>query len=135
MKRTCKTILLAAAGATLLCGVALAADIDLSTFDDDMMRTMDDTIKDLEPVIGAKNAKAALDDTAILRDNFKETEDWFAKNGHADDAVKIARHEQDLVAAVNHSLSAGDFEAAATTAREVSHTCKSCHDVYKPLTK
>jgi hypothetical protein len=39
---------------------ALHVDLDLTDFDDDSMRDMDDANKDLQPVLGAKNADAAL---------------------------------------------------------------------------
>ena len=70
----------------------------------------------------------------MLQNGFKETEDYFTRKG-VDDAVKMARHEQDQAAQVSKFLAAGDFDSAATAAREVSHACKTCHDSYKPLTK
>jgi hypothetical protein len=131
MRKLAVAISLAAA---LSAGLAWAA-IDLSDFDDDMMRTMDDAIKDLEPVIAAKNAKAALEDAQVLQDGFRQTEQYFAAKGGADDAVKIARQEQDQIGLVRNALAAGDFDGAAATAREVAKTCKTCHNTYKPLTK
>lgn len=74
-------------------------------------------------------------DAQVLRSGFRETEDYFARKGGADDAVKIARKEQDLLAQVDRFLAAADFDSAAGAARDVAHTCKNCHDVYKPLTK
>lgn len=129
-----KSALTLAAAAALSTGLAWAA-IDLSDFNDDMMRDMDDAIKDLEPVIAAHNSAGAGSDTQVLLGGFKETESYFAKKGGADDAVKIARQEQDQLAQVDKFLAAGDFDSAATSAREVAHTCKTCHDTYKPLTK
>ncbi|MDE0853668.1 MAG: hypothetical protein OSA97_04530 [Nevskia sp.] len=129
-----KLALTLAAAAALSTGLAWAA-IDLSDFNDDMMRDMDDAIKDLEPVIAAHNAANAGADAQVLRSGFRETEDYFARKGGADDAVKIARKEQDLLAQVDRFLAAADFDSAAGAARDVAHTCKNCHDVYKPLTK
>jgi cytochrome c556 len=119
--------------AVLSSGLAWAA-LDLSDFDDDMMRDMDDAIKDLEPVIAAKNAATAGQDAQVLQSGFKETEAYFSKKG-IDDAVKFARDQQDRLAQVNKFLAAGDFDGAAGAARELSHGCKTCHDSYKPLTK
>jgi cytochrome c556 len=115
-------------------GTALA-DIDLKDFDDDLMRDMDTAIKDLEPVIGAKNAAAAAGDAELLRDGFKQTGDYFAKKGGAGDAVDFAHHSEDLTAAVLKSIAANDFDAAGNAARALSKSCRACHDVYKPLTK
>jgi hypothetical protein len=127
---------------SILCGVSVVlaagaalADIDLKDFDDDLMRDMDTAIKDLEPVIGAKNAVAAAGDAELLRDGFKQTEDYFVKKGGAADAVDFARHSEELTATVLKSISAGDFDAAENSARVLSKSCRTCHDVYKPLTK
>ena len=129
-----KLIALLGLAAALSAGLAWA-DINLDDFDDDMMRTMDDAIKDLEPVIAARNGKAAGEDAQALLDGFTQTAEYFSRKGGADDAVKIAHQEQDQVALVQKALAAGDFTAAAAAARDVAHTCKTCHDTYKPLTK
>lgn len=129
-----KLALVLGLAAALSASLAWAA-IDLSDFDDDMMRDMDDAIKDLEPVIAAHNAQNAGADAQVLQNGFKETEAYFTKKGNTDDAVKIARQEQDQLAQVSKFLAANDFDGAAGAAREVSHTCKTCHDLYKPLTK
>jgi hypothetical protein len=126
----------------ILCGLlvvlssaAMCAEIDLQDFDDDLMRDMDTAIKDLEPVIGAKNAAAANGDAELLRDGFKQTEDYFAKKGTAADAVEFARKSEELTATVLKDIGANDFDAAANSARALSKSCRVCHDVYKPLTK
>lgn len=119
----------------MLSGKWVFAEIDLSDFDDDLMRDMDDAVKDLEPVLGAKNAAAATADAEVLRNGFKWTEDYFARKGSATDAVEFARTSQQLTAAVLQHVAARDFDAAAAAARELSKSCRKCHDVYKPLTK
>jgi cytochrome c556 len=127
---------------SILCGVSVVlaagaafADIDLKDFDDDLMRDMDTAIKDLEPVIGAKNAVAAAGDAELLRDGFKQTEDYFAKKGGAADAVDFAHRSEELTATVLKSIAANDFDGAGNAARALSKSCRTCHDVYKPLTK
>jgi cytochrome c556 len=119
----------------VLSGGVVLAEIDLKDFDDDLMRDMDTAIKDLEPVVGAKNAVAATGDAELLRDGFKQTEDYFAKKGSAPDAVEFARKSEELTAAVLKDITANDFDAAANSARALSKSCRACHDVYKPLTK
>ncbi len=112
-------------------GTALVS-LDLSDFDDDLMHDMDDATKDLEPVLGAQNAQAAATDVQILQNGFKWTEEYFRRKGNTDDAVKIARHGQELIAEVVRKVTSRDFPAAAAAARDAAKTCGSCHDIYKP---
>ncbi|MDB5986925.1 MAG: hypothetical protein JWR16_1978 [Nevskia sp.] len=109
------------------------AGIDLSDFDDDTMRGMDDANKDLGPALGAGNAEAALADAQVMQDGLKVAEEYFVKKGGADDAVKIAQQGEEWVAAVLAALGKKDFDAATTAARETAKNCRSCHDLYKPL--
>jgi cytochrome c556 len=109
--------------------------IDLKDFDDDSMRDMDDANKDLQPVIGARNGQAAQADTQTIQSVLKETEDYFTRKGGTQDAVKIAQQGETALAAVIAALNRTDYDSAATAAREVTRNCKSCHDIYKPLTK
>jgi cytochrome c556 len=127
-----KTAILAGICAALL-GASAAADVDLTDFDDDLMKTMGDTIKLLEPDINAKNLEAADQELAVFTDGFKWVEDYFAAKGNTADAVKFAHDSRDLTAAVRKALAAKDFATAAAAARTLSKSCKSCHDVYKPL--
>ena len=120
--------------AALSSGLVLA-QIDLSDFDDDSMRDMDDANKDLGPVLGAGNAEIALADLEVLRKTLLQTQDYFEKKGGTDDAVKIARDALALVSTAEAQIGERNFEGAAATARDISKNCKSCHDLYKPLTK
>src|ERR1700733_10106315 len=90
------------------CGLVAAdgvhVDLDLTDFDDDSMRDMDDANKDLQPVLGAKNADAAVQDAQIIQIVLKETEGYFTKKGGTDDAVKIARQGELSVWAVIAAL-------------------------------
>jgi len=110
-------------------------DIDLTDFDDDSMRDMDDANKDLQPVLGAKNAAAALADAGVIQNVLKQTEAYFTKRGGTEDAVRIAQQGETSITAVIKALRANDFDAAAAAARDTAKNCRSCHDVYKPLTK
>ena len=126
---------IALAMVALGCAAALAAEIDLSDFDDDLMRSMDDSIKDLEPAIAAGNTQSAANDVAVIVDGLKWTRDYFEKKGNTDDAVKFSHDSLQLVDAVQKALASNDAQAAAAAARMLSKSCKACHDVYKPLTK
>jgi hypothetical protein len=138
-KMICKGLLLATLICVLSCVLARAegvhVDLDLTDFDDDSMRDMDDANKDLQPVLGAKNAQAALADAQVIQNALKETEAYFTKKGGTDAGVKIARDGETDVAAVIAAISRSDFEGAAAAARATAQNCRSCHDIYKPLTK
>lgn len=115
----------------LLSSAPVLAAIDLRDYDDDLMRDLDKTIKYFEPDLTARNADAAKEDAQILLDGFTYTESYFAKKG-AGDAVEISRKGVKVIKDVIAQLDGGDFDAAATAAREAPELCKSCHDLYKP---
>ena len=120
---------------TLVLADGVHVDLDLTDFDDDSMRDMDDANKDLQPVLGAKNADAALADAQVIQNVLKETEGYFTKKGGTDNAVRIARQGEVSVAAVIAALGKNDFDTAAAAARDTAKNCRACHDIYKPLTK
>lgn len=124
---------------TLLLSVLFAgavfAELDLSDFDDDLMRNMDDTNKYLEPDINAKNLKNAKEGTETIRQGLKWTEDYFAHKGGVDDGVKLAQDGQALAQDILAALDKNDFDRAAAASRAMTKNCRSCHDLYKPLTK
>jgi hypothetical protein len=118
-------------------GVVYAAtvDLDLHDYDDDLMRTLDQTIKYFEPDISAGNVLASKEDAEILQESYKWMENYFAKKGNAADAVKIAQQGQEYIAAASKSVAAKDFDSAANAAHEAARTCRACHEIYKPLKK
>ena len=120
---------------TLVLADGVHVDLDLTDFDDDSMRDMDDANKDLQPVLGARNAAAALADAQLIQNVLKETEAYFTKKGGTDSAVKIAQQGEVAVSAVISALEKSDFDTAAAAARDAARNCRSCHDIYKPLTK
>ena len=114
-------------------GAALHPEIDLSKFDDDLMRDLDKTIKYFEPDVVAGNGDGAADDAATLQEGLKWLEDYFAAKGpSAQHAVEIARSGQSSLASALKSLQARDLQAAGASAREVSQGCRSCHEEYRP---
>jgi hypothetical protein len=135
----CKGLALAALISALSCALVRAqgvhVELDLNDFDDDSMRDMDDANKDLQPVLGARNATAALADAQVIQNVLKQTEAYFQKKGGTDDAIKIARQGEASVASVIAALGKSDFDTAAAAARDTAKNCRSCHDIYKPLTK
>ena len=108
-----------------------AAEIDLKDFDTLLMQDMDETVKDLEPLIGAKNAPGATEAVVFLGQGLEWTEQYFLAKSVADGA-KLARTGKERALAVQKALAANDFAAAAEAAREVAKSCRACHDVYRP---
>jgi hypothetical protein len=129
-----KWIALSGAMVILSGGMALAA-IDLSDFNDDVMRAMDDSFKNLEPVLGAGDTAAAKNDIEVLLEGYQWSDEYFTAKGGVDDAVKIAKDGRALVQRADAAIARNDLVEAANIARETARNCKSCHDLYKPLTK
>jgi hypothetical protein len=114
-------------------GLARATtNMDLTDFNEDVMKDMDDAFKSLDSNIATKNAKAAVADAQVVRDGLKWAEDYFTRKGKVEDAVKLARQGQDLAAAVAKSAAASDFDTALTDYDSLVKTCRVCHDAYKP---
>jgi len=117
---------------SLTAALAGAVEMDFSDYDDDLMRDLDRSIKVLEPDINGKNPARVAEDAQVLLEGFKYAEDYFAKKGVAPEAVKIAQAGSVHVSDAMRAVEAKDFEGAANAAREAAHTCRSCHDAYKP---
>lgn len=121
--------------AMLVASVALAttaADIDYSDFDDDLMRGMDDAIKELDSNVGGQDAQASLANAQVLREGLAWAEKYFAAKPEAPRGAGLAREGQENLAQVVQSIEARDFDAASTHVRGVVRSCKACHDAYKP---
>lgn len=111
---------------------AALANPDFADIDSDLMRGMDDAIKDLEPVLGAGNLNSAQADAEILRDGLQWVEEYFVAKGGVDDGVTIAREGRAIVADLLGHLAAKNMPAAIQAARNTAKNCRSCHDIYKP---
>jgi hypothetical protein len=127
-----RTLLLGAGVAFTLAATVYAADIDYSDFDDDLMRTMDDAVKDLDSNVGGQESDAALSNAAVLKDGLAWAEKYFAQKPEAPLGAGFAREGQEQVAALIKAVEAKDFDAAHGNVRAVVKTCKSCHEAYKP---
>jgi hypothetical protein len=108
------------------------AGIDLSDFDEDAMRAVDDASKELESSLASKDTQVALANAQFIRDSLQWAEGYFGKKGNVDDAVRLARQGQELATAIEKSVKASDFEAASGSYDSLVRTCKRCHDAYKP---
>jgi len=106
-----------------------------NSFDfEEMMKDVETQTQNVQNFISAKDANAALADVKKLEDEFKLVEGFFIKRGNAADAVSISKDYLEKVAAIQKSLTAGDFDSAAAVAGDFSKQCRgACHDNYKPL--
>ena len=118
-----------------LTGPLLAAgtvSLDLSDFNDDAMRDMDDTMKRLDSDIVARDVKSVVGDSVSIREALEYAQGYFAKKRNVDDAVRWAKQGQELVEAVASAAQTGDFDTSLSKYDSLVKTCRSCHDVYKP---
>ena len=109
-----------------------AANIDLSDFNDDVMKSMDDTVKSLDSDLAGHDSKSAQADAASIREGLHWAEEYFTHKGNVQDAVELARQGQSLAANVAKSAASNDFDAALTSYDSLIKTCRRCHDAYKP---
>jgi hypothetical protein len=123
---------LAAGVLATLAASVVAAELDLSDFDDDLMQSMDDAIKELDSNVGGQDAKASLANAVVLSDGLAWAEKYFAAKPEAPLGVGFARVGKEHLAGVVQAIEAGNFDAASNGVRAVVKTCKACHEAYKP---
>ena len=123
---------LAAGVMVTLAASVMAADIDFSDFDDDLMNSMDDAIKELDSNVGGQDAKASLANVEVIRDGLTWAEKYFSAKPEAPRGAGLAREGQEHLGIVAKSIETGDFDAASNGVRAVVKTCKTCHEAYKP---
>ena len=119
-------------GVSLMAGAVAAVDLDLSDFDEDLMRSMDDAIKDLDSNLGGQNAQASLANAAVIRDGLGYAEKYFTAKPEAPRGVAFARDGQEQLTQLVKSIEAHDFNQASEHVRGLARSCKACHEVYKP---
>jgi hypothetical protein len=121
-----------AAAAVGVAASVMAADLDLSDFDDSLMRSMDDAVKELDSNVGGEDANASLANAEVLREGLTWAEQYFASKPLAPRGAGLAREGQEHLARIVQSIEARNFDAAANGVRELVRTCKACHEAYKP---
>jgi hypothetical protein len=115
-----------------LAASVMAAELDLGDFDDDLMRSMDDAVKELDSNVGGQDAKASLANAAVLQEGLAYAEKYFAAKAEAPLGAGYAREGREHLATLVNALEAGNFDAASNDVRAVVKTCKACHEAYKP---
>jgi len=133
MKR--KLVLALVAAAAMAAGVSRAdkIDLDLHDYDDDLMRTLEQTLKYFEPDLTDGNLKTYDDDTQLIQYSFGWVKGYFEKKGpDAAKGVAIAQQGLDLLAAIDKDVKAKKFQAAGDKAHQFQQVCHSCHEIYKP---
>ncbi len=109
-----------------------AANIDLTDFDDDVMRSMDDTLKSLDSDLATRNAREAQAHAQLIHDGLHWAEEYFTRKGNVEAAVQLAKQGEQLATDVAKSVAASDFDTALTNYDSLVKTCRRCHDAYKP---
>ena len=126
-----KTFLALLAQFALLAGAASAAtDADLDV-DADLMRSVEDTTKGLDSDVALKDAKDAASLARELVQTFARIEAHYARTPDTADAVGFARRTRELAAQSLKAIESQDFDAAANLVNDLTHSCKTCHNVYK----
>ena len=124
----------ALAAALLLLGAlaSAAANVDLTDFNDDVMKNMDDTVKTLDSDLAGHDGRSAQSDARAIQEGLHWAEEYFARKGNVADAVQFAKRGEEFAAEVAKSAASSDFDAATTSYESLVRTCRRCHDVYKP---
>jgi hypothetical protein len=112
--------------------VYAAANIDLTDFDDDVMKNMDDSVKSLDTDLATHDVRSAQIDAGTIRDGLHYAEEYFTRKGNVADAVQWAKQGGELASNVAKSAASNDFEAASASYDSLIKTCRRCHDAYKP---
>ena len=132
---TRKLVLTLAAVAAMAANVSRGdkIDLDLHDYDDELMRTLEQTLKYFEPDVTDGNLQTYPDDVQLIQYSFGWVKGYFEKKG-ADGAkgVQIAQQGLDLLAAVDKDVKAKNFQTAGDKAHQFQQVCHSCHDIYKP---
>src|SRR4051812_3301192 len=111
-------------------GVAIAQAIQIDV-DQDLMHAIDEAVKDVNSNISLKDSKSAISHAKELQGYFEQVETLFKEHGNAADGLDLAVKAHQAAIELEKSATASDFDAAQAHAKDMSSTCKSCHDVYK----
>jgi hypothetical protein len=110
----------------------VAKKLDLSDFDAEAMRNVDDAAKELDAALLNKDATGAVANAEFIRDSMQWTEGYFAKKDGVDNAIKWSQQGRDIAVTIAKAAGAKDYNAAYESFGDLKRTCKRCHDAYKP---
>jgi hypothetical protein len=100
---------------------------------DKWMQQIDQRSQEVQRRLSRRDADAATAEARELEKLYQWVEDYFARNGNAADAVQVSKEGRELAAVIVRSVEQDDYAAANTAALRMAHSCRQCHDVYKPL--
>jgi cytochrome c556 len=83
--------------------------------------------------IGKANSAEAAASASTLADRYQEMEGYFVARGNAEEAVKLSREGEALLATVRGALEHNDLRAASDAAVSLGRACRSCHVNFKRL--
>ena len=109
-----------------------AANLDLTDFNDDVMKNMDDVVKSLDTDLATRDARSAQVDARTIGEGLHWATEYFTRKGNVEDAVQLAKKGEALAGDIARSAASNDFEAALSTYDSLVKTCRRCHDAYKP---
>ena len=112
----------------LLLGSVYCAAFDVN---EDDMREIEDTTKNLDSSVLLKKGKSAETEAREILAYFKQVERFYAAKGDASDAAEFARKSHTSAAEILRALESKEFDAAANAMSALTRNCKACHDVYK----
>ena len=117
----------------LVIQLALLGSVASATFevDEDLMRSIEDTLKSLDSNIAMKDAKAAAAEARELSDLFAQIETYYAGRGDGGEGVTHSHKSRELASQILQGVEAKDFDAAADVVNNFARTCKACHQVYR----
>jgi hypothetical protein len=121
--------------AVMAAGVSRAEkiELDLHDYDDELMRTLEQTLKYFEPDVSDGNLNSYADDVQVIQYSFGWVKSYFEKKGNdGAKGVQIAQQGLDLLASVDKDVKDKNFSAAGDKAHQFYQICRSCHDIYKP---
>ena len=87
--------------------------------------------KGVKGAVAAKDAATLTAAAKTFQDSFKAVETFFTKKGGAADAVGWAKANQEAAAAMGAAATAGNFEAAGTSAGVIGASCNTCHAAHR----
>lgn len=111
-----------------LVGTVLAAQAEISA---DEMREAEDTLRNLDSSVSLQDRKA-LEEAQQLARFFQQVGAHYGAQPDAARGVDFAKRSAAYAQAIASAVEAGNYDAAQDRLSDLTRSCKSCHEVYKP---